>query len=49
MVYNIIDFGAKSGAGLCTKEVQAAIDACRIEHVISQESFECLCNAVNNK
>lgn len=22
---------------------QAAIDACRIEHVISQESFECLC------
>ncbi len=23
---------------------QAAIDACRIEHVISQESFECLCN-----
>jgi Mn-dependent DtxR family transcriptional regulator len=23
---------------------QAAIDACRIEHVISQESFDCLCN-----
>ena len=28
MVYNITSFGAKSGAGLCTKEVQAAIDAC---------------------
>ncbi len=26
---------------------QAAIDACRIEHVISQESFECLCRAVS--
>ena len=26
-------------------EDQAAIDACRIEHVISQESFECLCKA----
>ncbi len=25
---------------------QAAIDACRIEHVISQESFECLCNSL---
>ena len=23
---------------------QAAVDACRIEHVISQESFDCLCN-----
>lgn len=23
---------------------QAAIDACRLEHVISQESFDCLCS-----
>ena len=27
---------------------QAAIDACRIEHVISHESFECLYKSVNN-
>ncbi|MGN0547707.1 MAG: metal-dependent transcriptional regulator [Acutalibacteraceae bacterium] len=26
---------------------QAAIDACRIEHVISQESFDCLCKSIN--
>ena len=26
---------------------QAAIDACRIEHVISHESFECLYKSVN--
>lgn len=26
---------------------QAAIDACRIEHVISHESFDCLYKAVN--
>lgn len=25
---------------------QAAIDACRIEHVISQESFDCLCKSI---
>ena len=24
-------------------------DACRIEHVISQESFECLCKSVNKE
>ena len=28
---------------------QAAIDACRIEHVISQESFDCLCKSVKSK
>ncbi len=28
MIYNITDFGARADAGLCTKEVQAAIDAC---------------------
>lgn len=27
---------------------QAAIDACRIEHVISQESFDCLRKAIGN-
>ncbi len=35
--------------GIGVSKDQAAIDACRIEHVISQESFECLCNAVKNK
>ena len=34
--------------GIGVSKDQAAIDACRIEHVISQESFECLCRAVNN-
>ncbi len=28
---------------------QAAIDACRLEHVISQESFDCLCSYMENK
>ena len=28
MVYNITDFGARPNSGLCTKEVQATIDAC---------------------
>ncbi len=28
--------------GIGVSKEQAAIDACRIEHVISQESFECL-------
>lgn len=28
---------------------QAAIDACRIEHVISQESFDCLCEYMKNR
>ena len=28
-------------------EETATEDACRIEHVISQESFDCLCKAVN--
>ncbi len=28
--------------GIGVSKDQAAIDACRIEHVISQESFECL-------
>ena len=32
--------------GIGVSKDQAAIDACRIEHVISQESFECLCKAV---
>ena len=27
---------------------QAAIDACRLEHVISQESFDCLCAYLKN-
>lgn len=31
--------------GLGVSKEQAAIDACRIEHVISHESFECLCKA----
>ncbi len=35
--------------GIGVSADQAAIDACRIEHVISQESFDCLCKAVNNK
>ena len=34
--------------GIGVSKDQAAIDACRIEHVISQESFECLRKAVNN-
>ncbi|MBQ7837125.1 MAG: metal-dependent transcriptional regulator [Clostridia bacterium] len=34
--------------GIGVSSDQAAIDACRIEHVISQESFECLCKAVKN-
>ncbi len=34
--------------GIGVSKDQAAIDACRIEHVISQESFECLRNAVKN-
>ncbi len=33
--------------GLGVSKEQAAIDACRIEHVISQESFECLCKSQN--
>ncbi len=33
-----------TGIGVSTD--QAAIDACRIEHVISQESFECLCKSI---
>lgn len=28
---------------------QAAVDACRLEHVISQESFDCLCSYMSNK
>ncbi len=32
--------------GIGVSKDQAAIDACRIEHVISQESFECLCRSV---
>lgn len=35
--------------GIGVSSDQAAIDACRIEHVISQESFECLCNSIKNK
>lgn len=35
--------------GIGVSADQAAIDACRIEHVISQESFDCLCKTVNNK
>lgn len=33
--------------GIGVSADQAAIDACRIEHVISHESFECLQKAVN--
>ena len=32
--------------GIGVSPDQAAIDACRIEHVISQESFECIRKAV---
>ena len=32
--------------GIGVSKDQAAIDACRIEHVISQESFECLRKSV---
>ena len=28
---------------------QAAIDACRLEHVISQESFDCLCEYMKDR
>lgn len=35
--------------GIGVSADQAAIDACRIEHVISQESFECLKNHTKNK
>ena len=28
---------------------QAAVDACRLEHVISQESFDCLCSYMKNR
>ena len=28
MIYNVIDYGAKQGGNLCTKEIQNAIDAC---------------------
>ncbi len=34
--------------GIGVSADQAAIDACRIEHVISHESFECLCKTINN-
>lgn len=33
--------------GIGVSKDQAAIDACRIEHVISQESFDCLLKAQN--
>ena len=33
--------------GMGVSADQAAIDACRIEHVISHESFECLRKAMN--
>ena len=35
--------------GIGVSSDQAAVDACRIEHVISQESFECLKNYTENK
>lgn len=34
--------------GIGVSDDQAAIDACRIEHVISQESFDCLRKAIGN-
>lgn len=34
--------------GIGVSSDQAAIDACRIEHVISQESFDCLRKAIGN-
>ena len=46
-VYNRHEIITKWLIGIGVSKDQAAIDACRIEHVISQESFECLCNAVN--
>ena len=43
MAYNITDYGAKSGGGLCTKEIQSAIDACFVagggEVVIPEGEF----------
>lgn len=48
-VYNRHEIITKWLIGIGVSKDQAAIDACRIEHVISQESFECLCNAVNKK
>ena len=46
-VYNRHEIITKWLIGIGVSKDQAAIDACRIEHIISQDSFECLCNAVN--
>lgn len=35
-------------AGLGVGQEQAAVDACRIEHIISQESYERLCESIKN-
>ena len=48
-VYNRHEIITKWLIGIGVSKDQAAIDACRIEHVISQESFECLCKAVNKE
>lgn len=46
-VYNRHETITKWLMGIGVSSDQAAIDACRIEHVISQESFDCLCKSVN--
>lgn len=48
-VYNRHETITKWLMGIGVSSDQAAIDACRIEHVISQESFECLCKFVNKE
>lgn len=48
-VYNRHETITKWLMGIGVSSDQAAIDACRIEHVISQESFECLCKSVNKE
>jgi len=48
-VYNRHETITKWLIGIGVSKEQAAVDACRIEHVISQESFDCLCKAVNDK
>jgi len=48
-VYNRHEIITKWLIGIGVSKDTAAVDACRIEHVISQESFECLCKSVNKE
>lgn len=48
-VYTRHEIITKWLVGIGVSKDTAAVDACRIEHVISQESFECLCKSVNKE